>query len=142
MLGKCTNLLKFKVGMFAFALMLTLTYYMIPRYVISPLFYYSGAISMFLISPVLNFFVSYFIGKRIVYKFGLLSAVIPLFLGSVVGSTVLFYYISLPSVLEYSTEIVIVFAQFFGVLTYTLQIFFVSFTAMTVGVLRRFARSR
>jgi hypothetical protein len=110
----------------------------IPVLLIAPFGYYYiwGNISKFLINPVLLFLVSYFIGKRIVLKFGISSVIIPLFLGSLVGSMVLFYYVSLPSVLDFSTDLIVIFAQFLTVISYCLEIFFVSFTAMTIGIIR------
>jgi hypothetical protein len=129
----------FKVGMFAFPFLFTLISYVIPVFLIAPLGYYYiwGNISKFLINPVLLFLVSYFIGKRIVLKFGLSSVIIPLFLGSLVGSMVLFYYVSLPSVLDFSTDLIVIFAQFLSVISICLETFFVSFTAMTIGVIRK-----
>jgi hypothetical protein len=136
----------FKVGLFAFALMFTLIPYVIPVQLILPWillqnlgydYYWWGNISMFFVKFVLLFLVSYIIGKRIVLKFGLSSVIIPLFLGSLVGSMVLFYYVSLPSVLDFSTDLIVIFAQFLSVISICLETFFVSFTAMTIGVIRK-----
>jgi hypothetical protein len=134
----------FKVEMFAFTLMFTLISYMIPVHLILPWillqnlgydYYWWGNVSMFFVRFVLLFLVSYIIGKRIVLRHGLTSAVVPLFLGSLAGSTVLFYYVSLPSVLQYSNDLIVIFAQCLSVISICLETFFVSFTAMTIGVI-------
>ena len=135
-----------KIGLFAFTLMFTLISYFIPVHLvfiwillqnIGHDYYWWGIVSMFFIRFVLLFLVSYFIGRRIVLKYGLSSAVVPLFLGSLVGSTVLFYYVSLPSVLQYYTNPIVIFAQCLDVITNCLETFFISFTAMTIGVIRK-----
>jgi hypothetical protein len=125
-----------KAGLFAFSLIFTLISYTIPEYLYYLLGYYYDLFADILISPVLLFLVSYFIGKRIVLKCGLSLVIIPLLLGSLVGSTVSFCYFTLPIILQYSLDLIIIFSRFLYTISYCLQTFFISFAGMTIGVIR------
>jgi hypothetical protein len=127
----------FEVGMFAFTLLFTLISYTIPEYLYYLLGNYYDLFADILISPVLLFLVSYFIGKRIVLKYGLSSVIIPLLLGSLVGSTVSFCYFYLPRIIQYSLDLIIIFSRFLYTISYCLQTFFISFAGMTIGVIRK-----
>lgn len=129
----------FRVEMFAFALVFSFISNIIPYFAVYrfPLYYLlATASSRVLINPVLLFVVSYIVGKKVVLRFGLLSAVVPLFLGTLVGSTVLYYYFFLPYITHYYMALDEVIAAALSNITNILQTFFISFTAMTIGVLR------
>lgn len=119
----------FKAGVFAFALVFTLIYGVSARARMSIL-------SIIFVSHVLLFLVSYYIGKRVVVRFSLSSVVIPLFLGNLASSIILYYYFVIPNILPYSSEPYYLFRHFLLTVVDFLDIFFISFTAITIGILR------
>jgi hypothetical protein len=122
----------FKVGMFVFAFTFSLLWWLVPQIYLQE----NRAIYIYFILPALLFLVSCLFGITIVPKFGLKSVIIPNFIGSLVSSVVVIN----DMISRYSLSPAVIFTQ--GLITtfYSLMTFFISFTAMTIGVIRKVSK--
>ncbi len=128
--------LMLRAGLSVFTLVFSLAYYYIPNFIYLEMQmrprYFVTTFFPLLISPVLLFLVSYYVGKKI----WLSSAIIPLFLGNLVGCIFLIYYAVLPELAKYPWELLFFYSAFLSTLKEFTPIFFVSCTAMYIGNLR------
>jgi hypothetical protein len=117
----------FKAGMFVFTFMSSLLWWLVPQIYLQE----NRAIYIFFVFPVLLFLVSCLIGIKIVPKFGLKSVIVPLFLGSLVSSITLNYDL----ISRYSLSPAVIFTQVLIATFDSMMTFFISFTAMTIGII-------
>jgi hypothetical protein len=102
-------------------------------------YYFILSLLQFLVSPVMLFVVSYFIGKRVALNVELSSIVISLFLGSMIVPFVWFGYMYLSGLIPvgiYMSPLIATFSDLLGEFSWGLQTFFISFAGMTIGVIR------
>jgi len=120
----------FNAGMFVFAFVSSLLWWLVPQIYLQE----NRAIYIFFVFPALLFLVSFLIGIKIMPKFGLKSVIVPLFLGSLASSIALIYdLITRYSLLNYPA---VIFTQVLNTTFESMMTFFISFTAMTIGIIK------
>lgn len=138
-------MMRSRLGLFVFILAFILVFYLSLQYYIQwvRIFWFEGQFDQynfyatlgytlqFLLNPILLFVFSYFIGRRVKYKMDLQSVIMPLFLGSIIGCVVIFGYGQL------STSSILSISSIISPISTGLEMFFASFTAMTIAFLRR-----